>query len=230
VRTRAVAVSVAIHVVLAVAIVVAGVASRPAVIDVEIVAPSITTAEVPPPPPPPPPVPRAPGGSPVVGPVPAPRPPSARKPRPPSPAIPEPLAAPEPTEEPGELATAPGGEAETDVAGGDGGSGGGIGGGVGEGIDIDRSARPIPLNASQLHTLPYTEEAARAGVSGRVLLILTVDPDGRVRRAIVRRGLGHGLDEIAKRIAMQIQFRPALDRAGKPTAALVRWGFLFQPP
>jgi periplasmic protein TonB len=186
--------------------------------------------EIAPQPPRPPPLPPGPTGSPVVEPAPARRTPSARKPRPTRMVTPEPASAPEPTIDPGELAAAPGGDAEVDAGGGEGGIGGGSGIGSGHGIDIDLSARPIPLNASQLHTLPYTEEASRARISGSIVLLLAVDPEGRVGRATVRRGLGHGLDEIAIKLAMQIRFRPALDRTGKPTAATVRWGFQFRPP
>jgi TonB family protein len=76
----------------------------------------------------------------------------------------------------------------------------------------------------------YTAEALRDRVSGDVQLVLMVDPLGHVGSATVRRGLGHGLDEIATRLAMQIRFRPARDRAGKPTTGTVRWRFHFQPP
>ena len=67
-------------------------------------------------------------------------------------------------------------------------------------------------------------------MSGDVSLVLAVDPLGRVGRATIRRGLGHGLDEIATGIAMQIKFRPARDRAGRPVAGTVRWRFHFEPP
>jgi periplasmic protein TonB len=229
VTARVVAVSVAIHIAIAIAIAIGGIASsRPSTIDIEIVPPPIVSTEHPPPPPPR--VPHGPaGGSPVVQAAPPRRTPPARR----SPTLrPAPvLVAPAPTAAAdGDLAAPPGGETDGDDAGGDGGRGGGAGSGVGSGIDIDRSARPIPLNASTLQTLPYTEEAARAGISGNVVLVLMVDPLGHVGRVTLRRGLGHGLDEIAKKLAMQIKFRPALDRAGNPTVATVRWGFHFRPP
>ncbi|HEY6174139.1 MAG TPA: energy transducer TonB, partial [Kofleriaceae bacterium] len=111
-----------------------------------------------------------------------------------------------------------------------GGSGTGTGRGNGDGnADIDLSARPVPLNATDV-TLPYTEEAARGRVGGNVIVELSIDPLGNVGRATIARGLGHGLDEIAVRTAMQLRFRPARDRAGRPIAATVRWRFHFDPP
>ena len=120
-------------------------------------------------------------------------------------------------------------------AGGDdptsgGGAGAGDGGsGRGEGM-LDLSSRAIPLESNTSRTLPYTAEAQRDQISGDVHLLLMVDPLGRVGRATVRHGLGHGLDEIALKLAMQIRFRPARDRAGNATAGTVRWRFHFQPP
>jgi periplasmic protein TonB len=246
VRARVVAASAAIHAAIALAIALAigaaGSGERPTTIDVEIAVPPTVTTELAPPPPRP--AHAGPGGSPVALVGAAPRAPAARKPpraAPPAPpaaapgpalsaaaAVPTPAIALEPTPAPGDP-SAPPGEAGSDGAR-EGGSGIGTGSGDGDGVDIDRSARPVPLDASQRQTLPYTEEAARARVSGSVVLQLMVDPLGRVGRVTVRRGLGHGLDEIAMKLAMQIRFRPALDRTGQPTAATVRWGFHFQPP
>jgi TonB family protein len=110
-----------------------------------------------------------------------------------------------------------------------GGAGDGAGGDGGGGV-IDLSSRPVPLEIKTSQTLPYTAEAQRDRVSGDVQLLLTVDPLGHVERTTLRHGLGHGLDEIATRLATQIRFRPARDRAGKPTAGTVRWKFHFQPP
>jgi TonB family protein len=88
----------------------------------------------------------------------------------------------------------------------------------------------VPLNAAAFVTLPYTEAAARDRVGGNVIVELMIDPLGHVGRATISRGLGHGLDEIAIRTAMKLRFRPARDRAGRPTTATVRWRFRFDPP
>jgi len=96
--------------------------------------------------------------------------------------------------------------------------------------EIDRSGPPVPVDPSAARTLPYTAEATRDRVSGDVVVSLEIDDQGRVAKATVKRGLGHGLDEIATKIAMQLQFRPATDRSGAPVAGKVRWRFHFQPP
>jgi protein TonB len=123
----------------------------------------------------------------------------------------------------------PDGQSAGLVGGGSG--GGGAGGGNGDGIgDIDRSGPPVPIDPSAAATQFYSEAALRDRVTGDVSFVLAVDPLGRVARATLRRGIGHGLDEIATRIAMQIKFRPARDRAGRPVAGTVRWRFHFEPP
>jgi TonB family protein len=251
VNGRVVAASVAIHAALVVVLVLVGGGEqrRPA-IDVEIVVPVTTEPPLPLPLPPVEPR-RDPGGAPmrVVEPPTRPAPKTAKVPRPPRRPDPPP---PPPPIVPPDLAPAvitttvadvstptPPAETVTDGTprdgGGDGlgGRGGGTGIGIGEGPgegELDLSARPIPINASISQTLPYTAEAARDRISGDVQLLLTVDPLGQVGRVTVRRGLGHGLDEIATKLAMQIKFRPARDRQGQPTVGTVRWRFHFQPP
>jgi protein TonB len=110
-----------------------------------------------------------------------------------------------------------------------GGPGEGAGGRGGGDSVLDLSARPVPLEVHASQTLMSTAEAQRDRISGYVHLVLTVDPLGHVGRATVRQGLGHGLDEIATKHAMQIRFRPARDRAGNPTGGTVRWRFYFEP-
>jgi TonB family protein len=152
-------------------------------------------------------------------------PPAALPPEPPDlPAAPaaEPAAAPSPdvssSDPPG------GGDRQTGGGAGAGGDGSGLGDGA---LDLSARARPIEPNTSQ--TLMSTAEAQRDRVSGYVHLVLTVDPLGHVGRVAVRQGLGHGLDEIATRHALQIRFYPARDRAGNPTVGTVRWRFYFEP-
>lgn len=241
---RAVVASTALHLAVVVALALAGTrAKRPATVDVELVTPRLELAEATPPP-----LARGPGGAAqgadrIIEPVPV-RPTKPVRPPPrvqrraqpaPHPVVADPAVPPagdpDRSEPPAGDATAPaaaGGE-------GDGGSGAGSGesGGDGAGAGaggIDLSSRPVPLDTAASQVLPYTAEALRDRITGDVQLALMVDPLGRVGRVTVRRGLGHGLDEIASRIAMQIRFRPARDRAGKPTAGTVRWRFHFQAP
>jgi TonB family protein len=55
----------------------------------------------------------------------------------------------------------------------------------------------------------YTSEARQLKVQGDVVLRVTFTASGRVVVQGVVRGLGHGLDEEARRVAQQIRFRPA---------------------
>ena len=247
-------VSAAIHIVLVILIFAAGTAvHRRSTVDIELVPPlQVTTQRAPVPPPS---VPRsavgAPPGAPIAERAPARRTEPVRSlPPAPRPAPPAPppaaadLAAPhgadvdprEPAaDDDGRRSEAASGGGEGDPGRGevgDGqGDGGGLGGGLGSGQgSIDLSARPVPLEVNASWASLYTAEALRDRVTGDVQLVLTVDPLGHVGSATVRRGLGHGLDEIATRLAMQIRFRPARDRAGKPTVGTVRWRFHFQPP
>jgi TonB family protein len=72
----------------------------------------------------------------------------------------------------------------------------------------------------------YTSEARQMKVQGDVVLRVTFMASGRVVVQGVVRGLGHGLDEEARRVAEQIRFRPAT-RNGQPvdTTTTITIGF-----
>lgn len=55
----------------------------------------------------------------------------------------------------------------------------------------------------------YTSEARQLKIQGDVVLRVTFTASGQVQVHGVVQGLGHGLDEEARRVAQQIQFRPA---------------------
>jgi TonB family protein len=55
----------------------------------------------------------------------------------------------------------------------------------------------------------YTSEARQLRIEGDVVLSVTFTAAGQVVVKGVTRGLGHGLDEEARRVAQQIRFRPA---------------------
>jgi len=55
----------------------------------------------------------------------------------------------------------------------------------------------------------YTSEARQLHIEGDVVLSVTFTAAGQVVVKGVTRGLGHGLDEEARRVAQQIRFRPA---------------------
>ena len=61
----------------------------------------------------------------------------------------------------------------------------------------------------------YTNEARQLKVQGDVVLRVTFLANGQVVVQGIVRGLGHGLDEEARRVAQQIRFRPAT-RDGRP--------------
>jgi TonB family protein len=62
----------------------------------------------------------------------------------------------------------------------------------------------------------YTEEARQEHIEGVVTIHIRVLPTGAVEVVAVTRGLGHGLDESAKRAILNTKFEPATDAAGHP--------------
>jgi len=72
-------------------------------------------------------------------------------------------------------------------------------------------ASPVFTNLEVLSKPPvqYTPEAKQFKVQGDVILRVTFMSTGQVVVQNVVHGLGHGLDEEARRVAQQIRFRPA---------------------
>ncbi|HSZ16783.1 MAG TPA: energy transducer TonB [Terracidiphilus sp.] len=72
-------------------------------------------------------------------------------------------------------------------------------------------ATPAATNLEVISKPPaqYTSEARQLKVQGDVILRVTFTAAGRVVVDGVVHGLGHGLDEEARRVAEQIRFRPA---------------------
>jgi TonB family protein len=73
----------------------------------------------------------------------------------------------------------------------------------------------------------YTSEARQLGIQGDVVLRVTFTAAGQVVVNGVLRGLGHGLDEEARRVASQIRFRPAT-KAGQAVDATTTITITFQ--
>ena len=73
----------------------------------------------------------------------------------------------------------------------------------------------------------YTAEAKQLKVQGDVVLRVTFLANGQVSVQSVLRGLGHGLDEEARRVAQQIRFRPAT-RDGRPVDRTTNITITFQ--
>jgi TonB family protein len=90
-------------------------------------------------------------------------------------------------------------------------------------------AEPVSTNLEVLSKPPvqYTAEARQLRVQGDVVLRVTFLASGQVVVQSVVRGLGHGLDEEARRVAQQIRFRPAT-RDGRPVDITTTITITFQ--
>jgi TonB family protein len=73
----------------------------------------------------------------------------------------------------------------------------------------------------------YTSEARQLRVEGDVVLSVTFLANGQVVVRGVLQGLGHGLDEEARRVAEQIRFRPATNN-GQPVDVTTKITITFQ--
>jgi len=77
--------------------------------------------------------------------------------------------------------------------------------------------RPTPIGGmSAIHEkVYYTEIARRAGLEGTVVIEAVVDKQGNIVDAIIKKGIGGGLDEVALDAVKNTKFRPGKQR-GKP--------------
>jgi TonB family protein len=73
----------------------------------------------------------------------------------------------------------------------------------------------------------YTSEAKQLKIEGNVVLSVTFLASGQVEVQGVVQGLGHGLDEEARRVAQQIHFRPATHN-GHPVDLTTKITITFQ--
>lgn len=137
----------------------------------------------------------------------------------------------------------PAAQARAPAARGRGGTGGGKGAGGG-GKPGGTGTVPAPVSISEIKTMPmpigdtdfveahkdYPSDARRLGVEGQVKVRLVVDAEGQVasRRLVTK--LGHGLDQLAMRLARRLRFRPAIDNSDRPVPAVVVWTFTFTLP
>lgn len=127
----------------------------------------------------------------------------------------------------------------TQAGAGGGGGGGGYGGRVGSvGMPgyapastgpVYASAEPQSTSVEVLSKPPvqYPAEARQSHIEGDVVLSVTFLADGQVLVHGVLRGLGHGLDQEAIRVAQQIRFRPATVN-GRPVNVTTRITIAFQ--
>jgi len=73
----------------------------------------------------------------------------------------------------------------------------------------------------------YPEKDRAAKLKGRVLLDVTVTPEGKAASVILVRSLGKGLDEKAIEAVRSWNFKPAKDSTGKPVAVSVQVEITF---
>jgi TonB family protein len=120
--------------------------------------------------------------------------------------------------------------------GGDGGHGsvatGGFGGNDigGRGSAQQAAVQQVNMTPPQVLSEPhprYTEEAKLLKIQGEITLQVRFGVNGKVEVLRVVNGLGHGLDEEARRVAEQIQFKPAA-RNGQPADDVTYIHILFQ--
>lgn len=94
---------------------------------------------------------------------------------------------------------------------------------------VPQHNEPVPTSLEVLSKPPvqYTAEARQLKVQGDVVLRVTFLASGQVVVQSVVHGLGHGLDEEARRVAQQIHFRPAT-RDGRPVDVTTTITITFQ--
>jgi TonB family protein len=102
---------------------------------------------------------------------------------------------------------------------------------------MTQAAAAPRMNVQQVHSsavevlskppVRYTSEARQLRVEGDVVLSVTFLANGQVVVHSVLQGLGHGLDEEARRVAEQIRFRPATNN-GQPVDVTTKITITFQ--
>jgi TonB family protein len=83
---------------------------------------------------------------------------------------------------------------------------------------VNPSALGKPAKVTAKPKPEYTAEARQLHIEGTVVLRIRVLPNASVEVLGVVSGLGHGLDESAKRAVLNTKFEPATDASGNPIA------------
>jgi TonB family protein len=89
------------------------------------------------------------------------------------------------------------------------------------------AATTIPIEVISKPAVQYTAEARQLRIEGDVVLRVTFTAGGQVIVQSVVHGLGHGLDEEARRVALLIRFHPAT-RNGQPVDSTTNIIITFQ--
>jgi TonB family protein len=74
----------------------------------------------------------------------------------------------------------------------------------------------------------YSDDARAQKLQGRVLLLVTITPEGRATNIVVLKRAGHGLDERAIEAVRKWRFNPAPGPDGKPVPVRVPIQITFQ--
>lgn len=74
---------------------------------------------------------------------------------------------------------------------------------------------------------PYPPGARKEGIEGQVILLMTIDDQGKVAEVKTISGPGHGLDEAALKAASQFRFKPAMLN-GAAVATSIRYVYSFE--
>jgi len=124
------------------------------------------------------------------------------------------------------VAPAPGGGTGTGpaVGSGAGGGTGGVGSGSGGGGD-GGGGTELEQIGGEIFPSDYPKRLGQAGIGGQVGVIFTVEVNGRADRCRIRRSSGiPELDQLTCRlIERRFQFRPSMDRMGRPFADEVEY-------
>ena len=103
------------------------------------------------------------------------------------------------------------------------------GNGAVEGIDGGPYANVVsPVVCLYCPEPPYTEEARKNKLQGKMLLQVLVGEDGKARQVRILKTLGMGLDESAEHAVYSWRFSPARDAAKRPVASWVTIETHFQ--
>jgi TonB family protein len=89
------------------------------------------------------------------------------------------------------------------------------------------AAVTTPIEVVSKPAVQYTAEARQLRIEGDVVLRVTFTANGQVIVQSVVQGLGHGLDEEARRVAQLIRFHPAT-RNGQPVDSTTTIRITFQ--
>jgi TonB family protein len=92
---------------------------------------------------------------------------------------------------------------------------------------VSHQPASAPVSIQSKPTPVYTPEARQLKVEGEVLLNVVFTAEGQIRVLNVVRGLGHGLDEAARRAAQGVRFSPAT-RDGHPVDSNATLHIIFQ--